>query len=111
VLRKLSGVNVSARHLRHHFAVQCLTRGIPISVVSAWMGHSKIGLTVKRYGRFTSEAREQWTWAALPARQGPFAACLLLRFNGVRLRRLSGNWYVAPVVLFDGIFWARGGVF
>jgi len=35
--------------------------------VSAWMGHSEIDLTVKRYGRFAAEAREQWTWAALRA--------------------------------------------
>jgi hypothetical protein len=29
------------------------------------MGHSEIDLTVKRYGRFAAEAREQWTWAGL----------------------------------------------
>ena len=45
----------------------CLSRGIPLSTVSAWMGHSDIDLTVKRYGRFAAEAREQWTWAALRA--------------------------------------------
>jgi hypothetical protein len=33
------------------------------------MGHSDIGLTVKRYGRFAAEAREQWTWAALRVEQ------------------------------------------
>ena len=47
-LRKLTGVNTTMRDLRHYFAVQCLMRGIPISVVSAWMGHSKVELTVKR---------------------------------------------------------------
>ena len=26
------------------------------------MGHSDVNLTVKRYGRFAAEAREQWTW-------------------------------------------------
>src|SRR5262245_27788718 len=31
------------------------------------MGHSDIDLTVKRYGQFAAEAREQWTWAALRA--------------------------------------------
>jgi len=31
------------------------------------MGHSEIDLTVKRYGRFAADAREQWTWAALRA--------------------------------------------
>jgi len=55
------------RDMRHFFAVACLSRGIPISTVSAWMGHSEIDLTVKRYGRFAAEAREQLTWAALRA--------------------------------------------
>jgi hypothetical protein len=31
------------------------------------MGHSDIGLTVKRYGSFAADSREQWTWAALRA--------------------------------------------
>jgi len=48
--------------LRHRFAVSCLQRGIPLAVVSAWLGHSDVNLTVKRYGRWSSEAREQWTW-------------------------------------------------
>ena len=48
--------------LRHLFAVRCLQRGIPIAVVSAWLGHGDINLTVKRYGRWSSEAREQWDW-------------------------------------------------
>jgi integrase len=29
------------RDLRHYFAVQNLMRGVPITVVSAWMGHSR----------------------------------------------------------------------
>ena len=48
--------------LRHLFAVRCLQRGIPIAVVSHWMGHSDVNLTVKRYGRFAAEAKEQFTW-------------------------------------------------
>jgi len=67
-LREVAGVEgVSMRDLRHYFACSCLSRGISISTVSAWMGHSEIDLTVKRYGRFAAEAREQWTWAALRA--------------------------------------------
>ena len=31
------------------------------------MGHSDTDLTVKPYGRFAAEAREQWIWAALRA--------------------------------------------
>ena len=30
--------------------------------MSAWLGHSEVNLTVKRYGRWSSEAREQWEW-------------------------------------------------
>jgi len=64
-LREVSGVRVSMRDLRHYFAVQNLIRGVPIAVVSAWMGHSSVQLTVKRYGRWAHEAKEQWPWAAL----------------------------------------------
>jgi integrase len=49
--------------LRHYFAVRALMRGVPMAVVSSWLGHSDINLTVKRYGRWAAEAREQWQWA------------------------------------------------
>src|SRR6185295_6310206 len=52
-LREVSGVeSVAMRDMRHFFAVACLSRGIPLSTVSAWMGHSEIDLTAKRYGRY-----------------------------------------------------------
>ena len=56
------------RDKRHYFAVQNLMRGVPMTVVSAWMGHSSIELTVKRYGRWAHEAKEQWHWASLRAK-------------------------------------------
>jgi integrase len=46
--------------LRHLFAVRLLTRGVPITVVSELLGHSDINLTVKRYGRFSSDAKVKW---------------------------------------------------
>ena len=33
-----------------------------MAVVSQWMGHSDVNLTVKRYGRFAAEAKEQFAW-------------------------------------------------
>ena len=53
------------RLLRHYFAVQNLVSGVPLAIVSAWMGHSSVQLTVKRYGRWAHDAKEQWPWAAL----------------------------------------------
>jgi integrase len=50
--------------LRHAFAVRALLAGIPIAVVSAWLGHSDVNLTVKRYGRWASDNIKQWDWAA-----------------------------------------------
>lgn len=64
--------NVRWHDLRHYFAVRALMRGVPMAIVSAWLGHSDINLTVKRYGRFSAEAREQWKWAA--AMSGPLEA-------------------------------------
>ena len=48
--------------LRHLFAVRCLQHAVPMAVVSQWMGHSDVNLTVKRYGRFAAEAKEQFAW-------------------------------------------------
>jgi len=62
VLKEAMGHGVRWHSLRHLFAVRCLQRGIPISVVSQWMGHSDVNLTVKRYGRFAAEAKEQFAW-------------------------------------------------
>jgi integrase len=62
VMKEAMGHAVRWHDLRHLFAVRCLHRGVPLALVSQWLGHSDINLTVKRYGRFAAEAREQWTW-------------------------------------------------
>ena len=51
---------VTFHGLRHLFAVRLLTRGVPITVVSELLGHSHIQITVKRYGRFASDAKVKW---------------------------------------------------
>jgi len=51
---------ISFHSLRHYFAVRLLTKGVPITIVSELLGHSDINLTVKRYGRFASDARVKW---------------------------------------------------
>jgi len=56
---------VTFHTLRHLFACRCLARGIPMSVVSDYLGHSSIELTVKLYGRFSDDAREKWKWIEL----------------------------------------------
>ena len=57
-----AGLNgkVTFHGLRHLFAVRLLTRGVPITVVSELLGHSHIQITVKRYGRFASDAKVKW---------------------------------------------------
>jgi integrase len=62
VLKEAMDHGVRWHSLRPLFAVRCLQRGIPIAVVSQWMGHSDVNLTVKRYGRFAAEAKEQFAW-------------------------------------------------
>ncbi|MFD4949948.1 tyrosine-type recombinase/integrase [Streptomyces sp. NPDC058409] len=34
---------------RHFFASNCLTRGIPITDVAEWMGHTSLDITFKTY--------------------------------------------------------------
>lgn len=60
VIKEAMGHGVRWHDLRHLFAVRCLQRGIPMSTVSQWMGHSDVNLTVKRYGRFSAESHDQW---------------------------------------------------
>jgi len=50
VLKEAMGHSVRWHSLRHLFAVRCLQRGIPMAIVSQWMGHSDANLTVKRTG-------------------------------------------------------------
>lgn len=59
-----TGSHVRWHDLRHFFAVRALLRGVPLAVVSNWLGHSDVNLTVKRYGRWAAEAREMWKWIA-----------------------------------------------
>ncbi|MGC4114507.1 MAG: hypothetical protein QM765_07825 [Myxococcales bacterium] len=40
--------------------MRLLTRCVSITVVSELVGHSDINLTVKRYGRFSSDAKVKW---------------------------------------------------
>lgn len=51
---------MSFHGLRHLFAVRLLTRGVPITIVSELLGHSDLNLTVKRYGRCSSDAKAKW---------------------------------------------------
>jgi len=62
VLKEAMGHSVRWHDLRHLMAARCLQRGIPIAVVSQWLGHSDFNLTAKRYGRFAAEAKEQFAW-------------------------------------------------
>lgn len=57
--------HVTMHSLRHYFAVALLTHGAPMAVVSDLLGHSEIQLTVKRYGRFSSDAKVKWDAVSL----------------------------------------------
>ncbi|MGA5198321.1 tyrosine-type recombinase/integrase [Streptomyces exfoliatus] len=53
--------------LRHHFASNCLTHGIPITDVADWMGHKSIEVTYRIYrhllpGSVTRAARPLNDW-------------------------------------------------
>ncbi|MFF1497727.1 tyrosine-type recombinase/integrase [Streptomyces sp. NPDC058304] len=37
--------------LRHFFASNCLTNGIPITDIAEWMGHKSLAITFKIYRR------------------------------------------------------------
>ncbi len=66
-LQKLSGVHVTMYSLRHYWAEQTLTAGVPLHIASRWMGHSKVELTSKRYGDFAPDNAAQWDWVGARA--------------------------------------------
>ena len=41
----ISGIHACPKGLRHSFAIHCLEKGIPINLVSKWMGHSSLEVT------------------------------------------------------------------
>ncbi|MFD6969593.1 tyrosine-type recombinase/integrase [Streptomyces sp. NPDC059979] len=49
--RKRAGITRAFKpySLRHYFASNCLTKGIPITDVAEWMGHKNINMTYKIY--------------------------------------------------------------
>ncbi|SFY42903.1 Phage integrase family protein [Streptomyces atratus] len=49
--RKKAGItrNLNPYSLRHFFASNCLSKGVPITDVAEWMGHSNINMTFKIY--------------------------------------------------------------
>jgi len=76
--------------LRHYYAVRALLRGVPMAVVSTWLGHADVTLTVGTYGRWASEAREQWQWAKKmsdPAAAIPLRPALVALDGGADERR------------------------
>lgn len=58
-----AGVKTTWHQLRHFFAVRALLASVPMPLVSRWLGHSDIQITVNRYGRFGAEDRKQFEWA------------------------------------------------
>jgi integrase len=44
--------------LRHACATFMLAQGVPLRVVSEWLGHSQIGLTADSYGHVLSAAKQ-----------------------------------------------------
>ncbi len=41
----IEGIQGTAKGLRHGFAIACLEKGIPLNLVSKWLGHSKLETT------------------------------------------------------------------
>ena len=44
-LANIEGVHACPKGLRHSFAIHCLEKGIPLNMVSKWMGHSSLEVT------------------------------------------------------------------
>ncbi|MFB9239654.1 tyrosine-type recombinase/integrase [Plantactinospora siamensis] len=57
---KASKVSFTKTHaLRHFFASSMLSRGVPITDLAAWLGHSSVEVTYKYYGHLMPDAPER----------------------------------------------------
>lgn len=66
------GANSSPKALRHSFAINALTCGVPLNMLQKWLGHSKIETTAI-YANATGEeeqkiAKRMWNGARKPRR-------------------------------------------
>lgn len=41
----IEGVQASAKGIRHAFAIECLQKGVPLNMVSKWLGHASLTTT------------------------------------------------------------------
>jgi len=42
---EITGPQATARGLRHSFAIQCISKNLPLSLVKKWLGHARISTT------------------------------------------------------------------
>ncbi len=58
------------QRLRHTFASELLTNGVPIFKLSKWLGHSSIQLTIDTYGHLVlrPDVHEAWTRSTVRGR-------------------------------------------
>ena len=54
---KLDLKHVTLHSLRHTFATRCLENGVEMYVVSKWLGHSSIKLTMDTYAHVSEELK------------------------------------------------------
>ncbi len=54
----IEGVQGSAKGLRHSFAITCLQKGIPLNMVSKWLGHSRMETTAIYANALGEEERD-----------------------------------------------------
>lgn len=57
--KALHAENITPHILRHYFATECLKAGIDFKVVSGWMGHENILMTMNLYTHSTSDHEEK----------------------------------------------------
>ena len=57
-LAGLSGIPASPKGLRHGFAIACLDKGVPLNMVSKWLGHSSIETTAIYINAIGQEERK-----------------------------------------------------
>lgn len=55
----ISGIKACPKGLRHGFAVACVTRGVPVTTVQRWMGHTSLETTAVYLNMIGEEDRKQ----------------------------------------------------
>ena len=104
-LAKLNGAKATCKGLRHAFAIDNLTEGVPLTTISKWLGHADVE-TTKIYLDFVGpeeRALAKRAWPHLRSKLPPVSAVPAISETKVKSFRFDGDVQKCDRVMNDFI--------